>query len=140
MVEQVTRYKPGDKVTVTYLRDGRENTASLTLKNKAGNTDVVKTASILDKFGGQLENLDKKTAATYDVPGGVVVKKIGSGYLSKTKMQDGFVITSVNGVVVKNTDDLKAVLEKNKGRTVKLEGIYPGYEGSYGYPLNIGDE
>ncbi len=27
MVEQVTRYKPGDKITVTYLRDGKENTA-----------------------------------------------------------------------------------------------------------------
>jgi serine protease Do len=140
MVEQVTRYKPGDKVTVTFLRDGKENTATLTLKNKAGNTEVVKTASILDKLGGQLETLDKKAATAYDIAGGVVVKKIGSGYLSKTKMQDGFVITSVNGIVVKNIDDLKAALEKNKGRTVKLEGIYPGYEGSYGYPLNIGEE
>jgi serine protease Do len=74
------------------------------------------------------------------VPGGVVVKNIGGGALSKTKMQDGFVITSVNGVVVKNVDDLRAALEKNKGGSVKLEGIYPGYEGSYGYPLNLGSE
>jgi len=140
MVEQVTRYKPGDKITVTFIRDGKENTASLTLKNRAGNTSVVKNASVLDKLGGSLENLDKKTATTYDIPGGVVVRKIGSGALSKTKMQDGFVITSVNGTVIKNTDDLKAALEKSKGSTVKLEGIYPGYEGSYGYPLNLGNE
>src|SRR4051812_9626126 len=130
MVEQVTRYKPGDKITVTYIRDGKENTASLTLKNRAGNTNVVKNASVLEKLGGILENLDKKTATTYDIPGGVVVKKIGGGALSKTKMQDGFVITSVNGMVVKNTEDLRMALEKNKGNTVKLEGIYPGYEGS----------
>ena len=70
----------------------------------------------------------------------MVVKKVGSGALSKTKMQDGFVITSLNGVVIKNTDDLKSALDKNKGTTVKLEGIYPGYEGSYGYPLSFGDE
>lgn len=140
MVEQVTRYKPGDKITVSYLRDGKENTATLTLKNRAGNTNVVKNATVLEKLGGTLENLDKKTATTYDVPGGVVVRKIGGGALSKTKMQDGFVITSVNGVVVKNMDDLRAALEKNKGKTVKLEGIYPGYEGSYGYPLNLGDD
>jgi Do/DeqQ family serine protease len=140
MVEQVTRYKPGDKITVTYLRDGKENTASLILKNRAGNTSVVKNATMLEKLGGTLENLDKKTADTYDVPGGVVVKKIGSGALSKTKMQDGFVITSVNGIVVKNTEDLRAALEKFKGSTVKLEGMYPGYEGSYGYPLNLGNE
>ncbi|GEO09522.1 trypsin-like peptidase domain-containing protein [Segetibacter aerophilus] len=140
MVEQVTRYKPGDKITVTYLRDGKENTATLTLKNRSGNTNVVKNATILEKLGGTLENLDKKTAATYDVPGGVVVRKIGSGALSKTKMQDGFVITSVNGIVIKNTDDLRAALERNKGNNVKLEGMYPGYEGSYGYPLNLEGE
>lgn len=140
MVEQVTRYKPGDKITVTYLRNGKENTANLTLKNRAGNTDVVKNTSILEKLGGQLETLDKKSAASLDIPGGVVVKKIGSGFLSKTKMQDGFVITGLNGVVIKNLEDLSAALEKNKGNNIKLEGIYPGYEGSYGYPLNLSDE
>ncbi len=141
MVEQVTRYKPGDKVSLTYLRGGKEITANLTLKNRAGNTDVVKNATIIEKLGGQLETLDKKNAATYDIPGGVVVKKTGNGILSKTKMQDGFVITSVNGIVIKNLDDLRVALEKNKGNssTVKLEGIYPGYEGSYGYPLNLGE-
>jgi S1-C subfamily serine protease len=80
MVEQVTRYKPGDKITVTYLRNGKENTANLTLKNRAGNTDVVKNTSIVEKLGGQLETLDKKSAAALDIPGGVVVKKIGSGF------------------------------------------------------------
>ena len=139
MVEQVARYKPGDKVTVTYLRDGKENTVNLTLKNRANNTDVVKQLGIVEQLGGQLETLDKKTAATYDIPGGVVVKKIGAGSLSKTKMQDGFVITSLNGIVIKNLEDLKLALEKNKGNNIKLEGIYPGYEGSYGYPLNLGE-
>jgi S1-C subfamily serine protease len=137
MVEQVTRYKPGDKITVTYIREGKENTASLTLKNKAGNTSIVKNASIIETLGGQLDNIDKKTASQYDIAGGVVVKKIGDGLLSRTKMQEGFVITSVNGMVIKNLDDLKVALEKNKGNAVKLEGIYPGYEGSYGYPLNL---
>lgn len=140
MVEQVTRFKPGDKITVTYLRDGKENTSTLTLKNRAGNTNVVKNATVLEKLGGILENLDKKTATQLDVPGGVVVKKIGSGAISKTKMQDGFVITSVNGTVIKNTEDLRLALEKYKGSNVKLEGMYPGYEGSYGYPLNLGGE
>lgn len=139
MVEQVTRFKPGDKITVTYLRDGKENTANLTLKNKAGNTEVVKNATIIEKLGGQLQTLDKKTASKYDIPGGVVVAKTGTGLLSKTRIQDGFVITSANGVVIKSLADLQVVLDKNKGNTVKLEGIYPGYESSYGYPLNLND-
>jgi len=73
------------------------------------------------------------------VPGGVVVKSVGTGFLSKTRMQDGFVITSANGIVIKSMEDLSAALEKNKGNTVKLEGIYPGYEGNYSYPLNLGE-
>lgn len=137
MVEQVTRYKPGDKISVTYVREGRENTVNLTLKNKVGNTELVKSETILEKLGAQLETLDKKKAQTYDIDGGIVVKSLGNGALKTTRMQEGFVITSVNGQTVTNLDDFKKALESNKGYTVKLEGIYPGYEGYYSYPLNL---
>ena len=140
MVEQVTRFKPGDKISLAYLRNNKENTVNLTLKNKVGNFDVVKSQSIVDKLGGTMETLDKKKATSFDIAGGVLVKSVGSGLLSKTKMQDNFVITGVNGQAIKTLDELKLALEKAKGYTVKLEGIYPGYEGSYGYPLNLGQE
>jgi serine protease Do len=140
MVEQVTRFKPGDKITVTYVRAGKENVANLTLKNKVGNTSVVKNETILDKLGGSMETLDKKKATSYDIAGGVMVKSVGYGLLSKTKMQDGFVIISVNGQPINTLDELRLALERAKGYTVKLEGIYPGYEGSYGYPLNLGED
>lgn len=138
MQEQVTRYKPGDKVTVTFLRDGKEQTVNLTLKNKAGNTEVVKAETIMDKLGGELENVDRKKAASLDIAGGVLVKKLGNGALKSTRMQEGFVITSVSGQPVRNIEELQAVLADNKGITVKVEGVYPGYEGSYAYPLNLG--
>ena len=51
-------------------------------------------------------------------------------------MQEGFVITSVDGQEVRTMDQLAAILRSSQG-TVKLEGIYPGYDGTYGYPLNI---
>ncbi|MBY0479778.1 MAG: trypsin-like peptidase domain-containing protein [Chitinophagaceae bacterium] len=138
--EQVTKFKPGDKITVTYKRSGKENTVSLTLKNKAGNTDVVKNVSILDQLGAELENVDKKVATANELSGGVVVKKIGKGNLQNTKMQEGFIITSINGQEVKNVDELRTALLASKGGTVRLEGIYPGYEGSYAYPLNLSGE
>ena len=138
--EQITRFKPGDKILLTYKRAGKENTVNLTLKNKAGNTDIVKNSSIMDQIGGELENVDKKVAAANELSGGVVVKKIGTGLLKNTKMQDGFIITSVNGQEVKNLDELKSILVASKGGTVRLEGVYPGYEGSYAYPLNLKEE
>ncbi|HEX8332019.1 MAG TPA: Do family serine endopeptidase [Segetibacter sp.] len=138
MQEQVTRYKPGDKVTLTYLRDGKENIANLTLKNKVGNTDVVKRETVLDKIGGVLTTLDKKTATSLEIPGGVVVKKVDiSGPLKNSRIQEGFVITTINGQAIKSLEELSAALEANKGRTVKVEGVYPGFSDTYGYPLRI---
>lgn len=137
--EQIARYKPGDKITVTYDRNGNETTANLTLKNKAGTYAEVKQESALDKLGAELADVDKATAQKNDIAGGVVVKKLGNGLLKSTRMQEGFVITSVDGQEVKNLEDLKNILGNAQG-TVRLEGIYPGYEGTYGYPLNLSSE
>jgi serine protease Do len=135
--EQIARYKPGDKITVTYFRNGKENTGNLTLKNKSGNYAAVQQENAVDKLGGELANVDPSVAKKNDIAGGVVVKKLGNGLLKNTRMQEGFVITSVDGQEVKNLDDLKNILANAQG-TVRLEGIYPGYEGTYGYPLNLG--
>ena len=138
--EQVAKRKPGDKVALTYKRAGKENTVTLTLKNKVGNTDIVKNTSIIEKLGGTFENLDKKVATANEVEGGVVVKKVGEGLLKKSRMQDGFVIISVNGSEVKSLEELKEILAKIKSGVVRLEGFYPGFEGSYTYPLNLSEE
>lgn len=138
--EQVARYKPGDKINITYKRGGKESTASVLLKNKAGNTDMVKNSSLIEKLGGTLENLDKKVAQANDIAGGVLVKKVGDGILKKSRMQDGFVITGVNGKEVKNVDELKELLSVYKGSNIRLDGFYPGFEGSYTYPLALGDD
>jgi len=138
--EQVAKHKPGDKVAITYKRGGKENAVTLTLKNKVGNTDIVKSTSIIEKLGGTFENLDKKVAAANEVEGGVVVKKVGEGLLKKSRMQDGFVIISLNGSEVKSLEALNEMLAKIKSGVVRLEGFYPGFEGSYTYPLNLSEE
>jgi serine protease Do len=135
--DQLTRYKPGDKVAVTYKRAGKEYQTTLTLKNKAGNTDVVKNVSVIEKLGGELVNLDKKVATANDVAGGVLVKKVGSGLLSKSKMEDGFVITGVNGKEVTSIDQLKEALAGIRSGNIRIDGFYPGFEGRYTYPLRI---
>ena len=127
---------PGDKISVTYVRDGKEHTAALTLKNKAGNYEVVKTETEFDNLGGELVTVDKETARKNDISGGVQVKKLGDGLLKNTRIQEGFIITSVDGQDVNSLDDLKNILNNSDG-TVKLEGIYPGYDGTFGYPLTL---
>lgn len=135
--EQVARYKPSDKISLTYIRGGKENTVSLVLKNKAGNTNIVKNDGVLEKLGAELASVDPKTAAANEIAGGVVVKRINEGLLRKSRMQEGFIITSINDQPLKNLPDLERAIAANKGRKIKVEGIYPGYEGTYAYPLDL---
>ncbi len=133
---QVANYKPGDKITVTYVRNNKESTVNMSLKNKSGNYDAVKNETAFDQLGAELANVDKATAQKNNISGGVVVKKLGNGLLKNTRIQEGFVITSVDGDGVEDMDDLTRILNNSRG-TVTLEGIYPGYDGSYRYPMNL---
>ena len=92
--------------------------------------------SLRDKLGGELAVVDKRTAQQYGVEGGVQVKSIGNGLLKTTRMQQDFVISSIDGKPVRNIEELTSILSKAKN-TVRLEGFYPGFEGSYAYPLNL---
>jgi Do/DeqQ family serine protease len=140
MSGQIAQFKPGDKVPVTYVRSGKEYVASVVLKESAGKLEVVTAANIEEKLGGTLENFPRSRAAAYGVEGGVIVKSMkAGGALKASKMEDGFVITSVNGNEVTSIDVLTKLLSGVTG-TVKLEGFYPGYDGTYTYPLNLGDD
>lgn len=139
MVEQIARFKPGDKITLTYNRDGKNNTINVTLKNKLNNTSVVKQSSSMEKLGGELVTVDKKVAQTNEIAGGVSVKKLGDGLLKKSRIIEGFIITSVNGTEVHSLDDFAAIIKAAKG-TVYLEGIYPGDGFNYRYPIKLDDE
>ncbi|WP_336515622.1 trypsin-like peptidase domain-containing protein [Pollutibacter soli] len=138
MVEQIAGYKPGDKISVTYLRGTKESTTDITLKNKTGNYEVVK-ASSLDLFGAEFTQLDPKKAKEYGVKGGVIVKKINAGPIEEqTRMKDGFIINKVNGQDITTIEELNSAMAKNPKR-VLLEGFYPGFEGAYQYPIEFGE-
>jgi Do/DeqQ family serine protease len=140
MSAQLANFRPNDKVSVTYKRDGKEYTTSVTLKANISNVATASPDNIEDEIGADLATLDAKKANQYDVDGGVIVKKIREGgKLSETKMDEGFVITSVNGKSIKSVEEFSSLLASLIG-TVRLEGFYPGYRGTYTYPLNLSNE
>ncbi len=136
LIGQIATYRPGDKITLTYQRAGKEYTTAITLKNKTGSTDIVKN-SVLDKLGADLENVSKEDAKEFNIKGGVLVKSISQrGLFSKVRIQEGYVIVKANNKDVASVEELKKVLEGASG-SVKLEGIYPGYEGVYPIVINL---
>ncbi len=136
--EQLSNYKPGDKVNVTIERNGAERTYAVTLKNNSGNYDIVRADVMLDKLGADLVTLDPKKAKEYGLDGGVIVKKINEGAINdQTRMRDGFIITKADGKDVKSVDELKSVVGNSK--QVTISGYYPGYSEPYDYPLVLDD-
>ncbi|GAA4324685.1 trypsin-like peptidase domain-containing protein [Flaviaesturariibacter amylovorans] len=133
MSAQIANFRPGDKVEVVYLRNNKEVATQVVLKKKG---DVI-TQNIGNRLGAELTTLDKAKARQYGISGGVVVNKItDGGPISRTRMQPGFVIISVNGQEVGSVDALAQLLTA-AGGPVRVEGIYPGYDGTYTYPMNL---
>jgi Do/DeqQ family serine protease len=134
--EQISKFKPGDKVPVVVLRNGKPINFTVALKNRVGNYDIVKNDSQLELLGADFVNLDLKKAKEYGIEGGVVVKKINSGALNdQTRMKDGFVILKVNDKDVKSVEDMRKVIGIDK--SVSISGFYPGYDGLYEYPITL---
>jgi S1-C subfamily serine protease len=136
--EQIARYKPGDKISLTYMRDNKEVTVNnLVMKNLNGTTDVVKVTA-LDRLGADFSELSKDEAAQLGINGGVVVNDIGNGILKKqTSMAPGFVILKAGNSQVTSLSALRSALEKQK--SVKLIGFYPEKGGNiYYYNVNTG--
>jgi serine protease Do len=142
MSAQVASFKPGDKLPITYLRNNKEFSTSVTLKESAGSVNELATNTVSETLGAELETLDKKKASAYGIEGGVLVKKIRSGGpFSKTRMQEGFVITSVNDMDISSLDELVKALQTSGRGSIYFEGIYPEAPGAvYRYPLILEDD
>jgi Do/DeqQ family serine protease len=137
MSAQIAGFRPGDKVPITYLRNGKEMKTDVVLKKKAGTFEDVAAANIGTSLGAELATLDKAKARTFGIDGGVVVRKISEGgAIGRTRMAEGFIITSVNDQDVTSIEELTKALSRAQG-PVQLKGIYPDGGGMYTYPLNF---
>jgi serine protease Do len=135
--EIVTRFKPGDKISLVYSRNGKDNTITVTLRNKIGNFEIVKQEnSVLQKLGADFGNLDPKKAKEYGIAGGVLVRKINDGALrDQTRMRDGFIIVKVDDTEVKSMDEFTKAIGRSKSATIT--GFYPGYDALFDYPVTL---
>jgi serine protease Do len=123
--EQVGKHRPGDKVTVTYLRSGKENTIPIVLKNAAGNTSVVTAETAGDVvFGARLESISSSDKDSYNIDYGVKVKELNDGKFKDIGMPKGYIILSVNGKKVRTASEVKQF--SNNEKTLKsIGGIQP---------------
>ena len=134
----LAKKRPGDKVSLTYLRNKKSHTVSATLKNEQGNTKVVKNAD-LDILGGSFRAITDAQKEQLNIGYGLEVMKISGGKLKDANVPKGFVIQKVNDQSIKTIDDLQNVVKEastSKEPVLYIQGIYPtGKKGYFAVPL-----
>ncbi|HNR42899.1 MAG TPA: Do family serine endopeptidase [Bacteroidales bacterium] len=122
--EQVGKFRPGDRASITYIRNGKENTVPIVLKNIAGNTSVVtrEMSGSGTVFGARLESLGSSDREKYNIDYGVKVAELKDGKLKDLGVKKGYIILSINGRKVKNASEVRSASD-NESNLKSIEGI-----------------
>ena len=122
--DQVSRYRPNDKVNVLIRRNNNEKMYSVTLRNLSGNTGIVKQGEFIAQLGASLEPINSDDKNQLGIKYGVKITSLIAGKLMKEGVKEKFVITQINNQPIKSVDDIRSVLEDIEGGFY-MEGIYP---------------
>jgi len=122
--EQVSRHRPGDRANITYIRNGKETTIPITMKNVAGNTNVVTPGmgGSGTVYGARLESLGSSDKNKFDVDYGVKVTELNDGVFKDYGIKKGYIILSINGKKVRNASDVQNAMG-DQDNLKSIEGI-----------------
>jgi S1-C subfamily serine protease len=136
--EQVAQYSPGDKINVEFIRDGKTETAVVTLKNKYNSTAAVDNSlDILNVLGIKVDNLTDNEKRSLGLRGGIKITDMKNGKLSEfTDIKKGFIVTQIDDEAVNSVQDFLNIMKEKNGK-VLVEGIYPNRPMSYLYAFRM---
>ena len=120
----IAQKRPGDKVKITYLRNKKEKTTTLTLKNEQGNTKVVKNADV-DVLGIDVRPVTDSQKKQLEISYGLEVLKVSGGKMKEAGVPKGFIIQVVNDQPMRSFDDLQQAVKDAKDQMLVIKGIFP---------------
>ncbi|NOS94499.1 MAG: trypsin-like serine protease [Cyclobacteriaceae bacterium] len=111
--EEISYHYPGDKISFSYVRDGKTINTNITLFNKNGDTNLVKRKIFNDaSLGANLEAVDY----------GVKINKIRDGVFKRLGLPENYTIVYINRQRISDPQDVIEFFNKFKGR-VYLTGF-----------------
>ena len=131
--EQMAKHRPGDKVKVKILRDKKEKTVEMVLKNKQGTTNVVKDNG-MEILGAAFRELPDDMKQSLRLNIGVEVTGVTDGKMKEAGVRKGFIILKANGQSVKTVDQLEEIVKQasqSPEPVLFLNGIFPSGKRAY---------
>ncbi|UXX80315.1 Do family serine endopeptidase [Reichenbachiella carrageenanivorans] len=130
--EKVALNRPGDKVKVTLIRDGKEKTVTATLKNTLGTTTTVASSNNMTIQGGTFSDLSKENQEKLGLEGGAKLLKVEAGKWREAGIKEGFIVTRVDKRQIMSVEDLSRALTRTAdGSGLLIEGMYEDGEKAY---------
>ena len=140
MQAAMSKYRPGDKIKITYYRDNKAHTTTVTLKNSQGDTSIVKSADMFD-LGCAFKEIKPEKLKDLQISSGIEVIGVKDGKFKSAGIRDGFIILTINDEKVSSADDVekiyKRIMSDATGEKVMfIVGMYPtGNKKYYAVPL-----
>ena len=143
LMEQLNQYRPGDQITVTFIRDNKKMTKSGTLRNSQGNTTITKKGDF-SEIGCAFMKLTEENKRSLGISSGVKVAGLKNGAFKDAGIKEGFVITDINGRSVNSPDDVEMIYNQimkndDDDKVMFITGLYPTGK-KYYYAVNLAQE
>ena len=141
--EQLAKYRPGDRITVGYVRDNKKATANVTLLNNQGSTKITQAASLAD-LGCAFRKPSAETLRQLKISSGLQVSGIRNGKFKDAGIKDGFIILDINNARVGSADDVEKLYKEimksdNYDKVMFITGVYPTGRKMY-YAVDLAEE
>ena len=139
--ETVVQYRPGDKVTVTLLRNKKEKKIQVELKNSRGNTDIVKEAD-MEVLGAVFQDVPEQTRRQLNIGYGMQVSNVKNGLMKTAGIQKGYIILKINNKQIRSIDDIEQAYKDaaaSPDQVLFITGVYPSGRRA-NYAVNLSEE
>ncbi len=132
--EHISYFRPGDKLKLTLLREGKPQDIFIKLINREGNTAILKKESVSSNaLGADFQVISKTEAEKYGIRSGIKILNIRNGRIRNMGIPEDFIVTSLNKNEYSNAEQFIKDLEKVRGQ-ILIEGIYNnGSKGFYSF-------
>lgn len=136
--EALAKHRPGDKVTIKLIRNKKEKSVEVTLKNEQGTTKIVKEAG-MEILGAAFKELPDDLKKQLNLGYGLQVTGVTSGKMADAGVRKGFIILKANDQPMRKVGDLEEVMKaavKSPNQVLFLTGMFPsGKRGYYAVDL-----
>lgn len=122
--EAIARLRPNDKINVTIKRGDAVKQIEVTLRNRAGKTDIMskEDVDLTALLGAKFREITDKQKKDLRINGGIqVIELSADGLLAQSRVQRGFIITAINERPISSVSDLVRITDAVQS----IDGVYP---------------